>query len=357
MADAAVQVTQMTEGQVDMMPKHFTTATESLKFASMALRTCYCNSGCSQMDFCKFRDGLRDLALIFKDGLYPVSLTVVGNLKSFMDYYLELDLDDWKEILPEIVTEAHEYAEVLNTVTRSYTCISSDFKSREDEVGKVEKKLELEMQSQKEREATRRLETENADWRADVIKVCTLGITDFNQRDLAEECRRQAIAANAEGQLCKLAIEQIRKQLIPAIANFVTAMTEIAGFFQVLTNDVNDFAKKGDHTLAMEEKKKQHFLILKGKAKRIQNSCDEFIRVAPNFVSDLQVVPMTDKPNFVQEWLAEQRRKEPQAPPLEDAWRSKSFKKLAQPMLKQIQEGTSVFTKGNLETFRNMIGF
>jgi len=222
---------------------------------------------------------------------------------------------------------------------------------------KWRKKLELEMQSQKEQEAARRLETENADWRADVIKVCTLGITDFNQRDLAEECRRQAIAANAEGQLCKLAIEQIRKQLIPAIGNFVTAMTEIAGFFQVLTNDVNDFAKKGDHTLAMDEKKKQHFLILKGKAKRIQNSCDEFIFVAPNFVSDLQVVPMTAKPNFVQEWLAEQRRKEPQAPPLEDAWRSKSFKKLAQPMLKQIQEGTSVFTKGNLETVRNMIGF
>jgi len=355
MTEAAVQVTTLTEGQLDMVPRHFNQATNCLKSASMALRTCYYDAGCSQRQFCNFRDDIRDLALIFKDGLYPVSCTVVGSLKSFMDYYLSLEFGEWDEILSDIVTEAADYAQVLDTVTRSYTCISTDFKSKEDRAGAVKQKLVLEQKAQIQREAARLKASDDSEWWGGFFSIISMGITDGGKREEAETYRRQAIAANAEASLCMAALESVERNLIPAIGNFVLAMTEIAGFFRILTNDVNDFANTGQQFDDMEERKMAHFKILKTKAKRIQDSCDQFLFIAPDFVSDLQVVPMSDKPNFVQEWLAEQSHKEPHAQPLEDAWQADCFKKIAKPMLKKIEKGKSEFG-GAWSVFSNMIG-
>jgi hypothetical protein len=355
MTETAVQVTKLTEGQLDKVPKHFDEATKCLKLASMSLRTCYYDAGCSQREFCNFRDDIRDLALIFKDGLYPVSCTVVGSLKSFMDYYLSLEFKEWEDVLSDIVTEAVDYAQVLDTVTRSYTCISSDFKSREDRAGTVKQKLVLEQKAQMQQEEARLKASENSEWWGGFFQVISLGITDGGKRDEAENYRRQAIAANAEAMLCMAALESVEQNLIPAIRNFVVAMTEIAGFFRILTNDVNDFSNKGAEIADKEERKIAHFKILKSKAKRIQDSCDQFLFIAPDFVSDLQVVPMSDKPNFVQEWLAQQKHKEPHAQPLEDAWQADCFKKIAKPMLKKIERGKSDFA-GSLSIFSKMIG-
>lgn len=350
-----VQVTRLTEGQLDMVPRHFDNATTCLKLASMALRTCYYDAGCSQRQFCDFRDDIRDLALIFKDGLYPVSCSVVGSLKSFMDYYLSLEFQDWEEILSDIVSDAEDYAQVLDTVTRSYTCISSDFKSREDRAGTVKQKLELEERAQMQQEAARLKASENSEWWGGFCKFISLGATDGGNMEKAETYRRQAIAANAEAMLCMAALESVEKNLIPAIRNFVEAMTEIAGFFRILTNDVNDFANTGGQFAEMEERKRAHFIVLRAKGKRIQDSCDQFLFIAPDFVSDLQVVPMSDKPNFVQEWLAEQKHKDPHAQPLEDAWQADCFKKIARPMLKNIEKGKSDFG-GALSIFSKMLG-
>jgi len=355
MTEAAVQVTKLTEGQLDKVPQHFDDATTCLKAASMALRTCYCDAGCSQRQFCDFRDDIRDLALIFKDGLYPVSCTVVGSLKSFMDYYLSLEFKEWEEILSDIVEEAQEYAQVLDTVTRSYTCISSDFKSREDGAARVKQKLNLEHEAQMKEEAARLEASGNSDWWGSFFEIISLGCTDGGKRNEAENFRRQAIAAKAEAMLCVAALESVEQNLIPAIGNFVLAMTEIAGFFRILTNDVNDFANRGAQFADLEDRKIAHFKILKTKAVRIQGSCDQFLFIAPDFVSDLQVVPMSDKPNFVQEWLAEQKHKDPHALPLEDAWHADCFKKIAKPMLKKIERGRSEFA-GAWSIFSIMIG-
>lgn len=337
----------MTEGQAEKVNEHFDVAVKSLKGASFALRNCYCIKNPSLPDFCTFRDECRDLGLIFKDGLYPVSCETVSGLKSFMDYYVELDFEDWKEALEDIIPDARHYETVLRTLTTSYTTLSTDFKSKQDYVARLKEKILLEHKAQLATEAARMKSSGNAEWWGDFVQVCTLGVTDGGNHAKAEQMRNEAIAAKAESQLCLAACDSVKNHLVPALANFVQAMTEISGFFNVLTHDVKDFADTGEK--ALEERKKTHWRILKAKGKRIQDSCSTFLFVAPDFISDLDCIPHGNQPNFVQEWLAKKN--------LQKEWSAPEFKKLAKPMLKAVENGASTVPKGSRSVLAELFGF
>jgi len=116
---------------------------------------------------------------------------------------------------------------------------------------------------------------------------------------------KEAIVAKTEAEMVVAATRVVKNVLIPAIMDFAEVMSLIAGFFNVVTYEVQDFNDCASD--AMEEKKKHHFLLLNRKAVTIQNKCSRFIAMAPDFESDLECIPQGHLMNYAQEWLESQK--------------------------------------------------
>jgi len=116
---------------------------------------------------------------------------------------------------------------------------------------------------------------------------------------------KQAIVAKTEAEMVVAATRVVKDVLIAAMGDCAEAMSLIAGFFNVVAYEVQDFNDCASD--AMEEKKKRHFLLLNRKAVTIQNKCSRFIAMALDFESDLECIPQGQLMNYAQEWLESQK--------------------------------------------------
>jgi len=99
-------VITVTEKQIDKVEENLMCAPECLKCASLALRSCYSTNAPSVKKITEYRDDIVDNVLVFKECLLPMSMPVMKNLKRFLDNYLALSMEDWKECLEDIADDA-----------------------------------------------------------------------------------------------------------------------------------------------------------------------------------------------------------------------------------------------------------
>jgi len=283
--------------------------------------------------------------LIFKEYMLPMTMHVLKNLKGFLDNYMALSMEDWKECMEEVAHDAKKYEVQCKYVEQAYKHMQVDLKKLEDLAQGVLGKMSLEEQKFQAEEERLRSNSQIKGWWAislllvpcltvpagavaisavastmaveigfataaavgaglgvGVAAPVTVGSVlayDSNQ-DLKE-----AIVATTEAEKVVAATRVVENVLIPAIMGFAEAMSLIAGFFNVVAYEVQDFNDCASD--AMEEKKKRHFLLLNRKAVTIQNKCSRFIAMAPDFESDLECIPQGHLMNYAQEWLESQK--------------------------------------------------
>jgi len=99
--------------------------------------------------------------------------------------------------------------------------------------------------------------------------------------------------------------------LVPALTNFLEGLKHIAGFFQVIEEELETFSNKGKEAkeTESERRRKMHYNIMNGKARRIMGGCQGFFAVLPSIRSDLEAIPTegVDR-NYVDRWLENQRQ-------------------------------------------------
>ncbi|CAG8818437.1 21216_t:CDS:2, partial [Racocetra persica] len=96
-----------------------------------------------------------------------------------------------------------------------------------------------------------------------------------------------------------LAAYCIREHLVQSIENFIYAITEIAGFFNILKRELSMLCN------ILDAKIERHCKIVKPKASRIVNLCNFFVKNLPH-CTNLQAIPDDCSKNYVQKWLATQ---------------------------------------------------
>jgi len=305
---AAVCVaTTVTEEQIDKVEQTLMRAPECLKCASLALRGCYSTTAPSVKEFTEYRDETLHKALIFKEYLLPMNMHVMKNLKGFLDNYMALSMEDWKECMEGIAHDAKTYHVECNYVAQAYKYMQADVKTQEDLAQGVLGKMSLEEQKFLAEEERLRSNSQTKNGWAIALAfipfvnmIATPLLVSSSDADL-----KQAIVAKTEAEMVVAATRVVKNVLIPAIMDFAEVMSLIAGFFNVVTYEVQDFNDCASD--AMEEKKKRHFLLLNRKAVTIQNKCSRFIAMAPDFESDLECIPQGQLMNYAQEWLESQK--------------------------------------------------
>jgi len=115
----------------------------------------------------------------------------------------------------------------------------------------------------------------------------------------------QALVAKTESEMVVAATRVMTNVLSPAMGNYAEAKGLIAGFFNVVAYEVQDFNDRASN--AMEDNKKHHFLLLHRKAVTIQKTCSEFICMAPDLESHLECIPQGQVTNYAQEWFESQK--------------------------------------------------
>jgi len=145
MAAVCVETTVIEE-QIDKVEQTLRRAPECLKYASLALRGCYSTTAPSVKEFTEIRDETMHKALIFKEYMLPMTMHVLKNLKGFLDNYMALSMEDWKECMEEVAHDAKKYEVQCKYVEQAYKHMQVDLKKLEDLAQGVLGKMCLEEQ-------------------------------------------------------------------------------------------------------------------------------------------------------------------------------------------------------------------
>eukprot|EP00112_Aurelia_sp_Birch-Aquarium-sp1_P011487 Seg2415.2 transcript_id=Seg2415.2/GoldUCD/mRNA.D3Y31 product="hypothetical protein" protein_id=Seg2415.2/GoldUCD/D3Y31 len=101
--------------------------------------------------------------------------------------------------------------------------------------------------------------------------------------------------------------------LIPALKAFIDGLEKIAGFFEIVKNELESFKKKGKDVSAKKQAgqgpKILHYKFMQSKAKTIKQGCFGFYAMLPAVRTDFEAIPTagTDE-NYVDRWLAAQKK-------------------------------------------------
>lgn len=239
----------------------------------------------SSAKFCTFRENARKHAAVFADFLLQVSESVVAAMKTFMNYYLTQEYDDWNENIGAIGVEAHAYATVCGSLKIAYQHLLGDFK-----------RLAQEHRNQSQQNTPGRKSTA-ALYHAFISSRPDIKSPESRINAFKEDILRQHIA-DVEA----VAIACIEEYLIPAITNFIEALRSLAGFFAGLASDVKEFGGKGKE--AHTRGKLVHYNLLRTMGNGVQEKCTQFIECLPNFNANIFLCGTTYDA-FVKNWVDE----------------------------------------------------
>lgn len=286
----------------------------SMRLFSVSMRALYADkSVSSQSDrarkFNKLRDETRRDAVVYVEGVLPVSTTLVRSVSEFFEYYIELDYDDWADSLGDIVEEVKGYRQCCKEVVKMHEEIMTPLQKREDDAKVLVKELR-DLSAEYERKKAE-LEASASIKQSWAIGLAFLPVVNVIATPLllagAESDTAEAVAKGFQCKQNEAAILVVSDTMIPALKDFIGGLNSAAGFFNVIENELTTFQGKGEK--AMEDKKKLHYKMMNKKAAEIKGYCQSFYAMIPGVRSDFLAIPNqgTDQ-NYVDRWLA--RKKE-----------------------------------------------
>ncbi|XP_033126812.1 uncharacterized protein LOC117124625 [Anneissia japonica] len=290
----------------------------------------------------KIRDDTRKDALVYVKYVLPASTELVRNLKEFFEYYENLSLEDWREYLPRILEEVRGYKQCCVEIINLHEKIMIPLKKREDEAKVLIEELKnlTEVLKRKKAELEKSASTKKswATWLAFVPGVDAIAVPLLKMRadsDLAE-----SVAKEAQCSINESSIVVVSKTMIPALAAFIEGLEGIAGFFQVVEQEITTFQNKGEK--ALEKPIEMHYKMMESKAKEIKQRCTEFFAMIPGVRTDFLCIPETGRDkNYVEIWLKKQQEE------IEKRY-AKSFTGQLRKLLTNLStdEGEKLMTKG-----------
>lgn len=291
---------------------NITQAGVSLRFATLALRSCYSVNASSIADFVQLREDTTNKANIYKMKVLPLAKASLQAVKDWVIYFSDLKYEDCCECAEEILKDAKANKDLMILNRDTHKAMAVEFRQLEDQVAKVLKTCELEYNKFKKEADQLTAEGETTRRRAMWLRLIpVIGPTivkplmDAN----ADQSFSAATVARGEAELAVAAAKVVEETLAGALNDYVFAMDTCAGEFEKLSSECETLA---DQTGKFKENKKEAFyLLMRSRADKILESVSTFQMISVAAEADLECLPKAPGPNYVQEWLAKKRDGQP----------------------------------------------
>ncbi|CAG8525551.1 8882_t:CDS:1 [Funneliformis caledonium] len=275
------------------------------KIACMSLRCCYTTNASSVKEFVALRRKITNYANVYNRVILPIANIVVENIQDFVETYTALSFDDFKECIEDLADGAKRNHEMAYFTKLLHEEILSNFKSEQNSVNIVLKKLEKDAVWYNAR-AKQLKESSNAktSW---AIGLSLIPGVNFIASPIlwyrGKEDLGEAIAIEEESKLAVAATHIIQDVLGTSLQKFIQALADISGFFNVLQNELSILARNSDNRIT-----KLHYYKCRNKVPTIIAACQFYMKSIPDCQTELLCIP-NGCDNYVQQWLVEKKEK------------------------------------------------
>ncbi|CAG8524697.1 4768_t:CDS:1 [Funneliformis caledonium] len=281
-------------------------ANKHLKIACMSLRSCYVTEASSVQEFVHLRRKITNHATVYYRVILPTANAVIENIQDFVETYTALSYDDFKECIEDLANGAHRKRDMVSYTKLLHQEILANFKSEQNCVNIVLKKLEKDAVWYNAR-AKQLKESSNAktSW---AIGLSLIPGVNFIASPIlwyrGKEDLVEAIASEEESKLAVAATHIIRDVLHTSLLNFDQSLAEISGFFSILQNELSILARNSDASIT-----RLHYYKCRNKVPAIVAACQFYMKSIPDCQTELLCIPNDCDKNYVQQWLIEKKAK------------------------------------------------
>lgn len=276
----------------------------SLKFATLALRSCYSRNDSSIQEFRELRSGVTNAASVYKKQVLPVAKMSLQKVREFMENFSLLNYEQCVEIADEIAEDAGKCEDLMRLNFDTHEAMAAEFKRFDVDVERVIAKCALEKRRYDE-------QAKELAASADQKRLWALGLAfvpfagPFVSQVLTDKSHQdqmRAVAANEESMLAVTAAEVVKETLQRALKEYCFAMDRCAGEFSKLVSDCESFKASADRFNAGH--KRSFHVKMAALSTGVLDAVKDFQMITASAESDLAALPPPSRPNYVQEWLA-----------------------------------------------------
>jgi hypothetical protein len=261
---------------------------------SRGLRSLYAECAVSETErttgFCQIREAVRQDAAVYCSKVLPMVAGVVTNLSQYFDNYLSLEFEDWQECLEDIIKEVEHYEVACDILSLLHRKLMTSLKRRKDEAEVFMAELEnvsaeLKQKVSELEEAARQKEEAANTWSlwGHILAAFTLGISEAVTVPVAlglkAEARQElatAVALQANVDIEAEAAGLTKRELIPAVSQFLEGLSVWQTFFAVTKVELEKMRRNGNSVLD-GGKQKRFFLIMKNNGRKIDVACQRLL--------------------------------------------------------------------------------
>eukprot|EP00794_Sanderia_malayensis_P017325 gene17325-19058_t len=302
--------------EVDTLSNELISLPTNMRLFSLSMRSLFTDQAVGgQSDTAikvrQLRDNTRNDAVAYLTCVLPIVTRRVAGIGDYFEYYEALTKDEWWESIEDIIEETKAHKEACKVLVKIHEDMLTTLKKRKDEASVLVIEMkDLTAEYEKKVQDLKGSANAKTGWAIGLafIPIVNLIATPIllceAQKDLAE-----ATAAQKETEIQYAVSRVVADVLVPALGNFIDGLQQIAGFFEVIHQELRSFQQKGERAAEGERPKLLHYKTMKLKAKEIRGGCRGFYAVLPSVRTDLLAIPNegTDQ-NYVDRWLEKQKK-------------------------------------------------
>ena len=307
-------IEKKTKHQVDELREGVKNMSVDMRMFSLTMRSLYAEKAVGTDEevakqFRKLRDDTRNDAMVYIEGILPLTTEFVTSISTYFEYYDALTFDEWCENISMIRNQATEYKKLCHTMLKMHEEILVPLKKRRDQAGILLKKMTLLVaEFEKKKEALAKKGGTERLWATVLGFIPVIGmvaspiLSACGDKGLAE-----ATAAGEQAKIEEAAALAVKEVLIPAFEAFIGGISKAAGFFSVMEHELQKFENNAKRS--EEDPQFIFYKVMKVEAKDIKSVCQVFYAALPDVKTDFEAMPTegTDR-NYVDEWLGKQKK-------------------------------------------------
>ncbi|XP_071833326.1 uncharacterized protein [Apostichopus japonicus] len=285
---------------------------KNMRIFSLCLRSLYAENAVGSdankaTGINEIRDQTRQDAIVYVKGVLPLSTQVVRCIQEFFEYYEGLELEEWKECLPDILEEVTGYQQCCTEIVRMHEEMMVPLKQRQDEATVLISELkDLNKELMKNKAKLEKNSSISMRWGITPAIVQIVGAIASPLLNMGAETI--PVAESQQLNINEAAIRIVSEALIPALSAFLGGLNAVAGFFNIMKEELTTCQSRGEK--AVEVAKRVYYIMMKKKAVEIKGSCKEFYAMIPEVRTNLQYIPeKPDDLHYFDKWLFRQQEK------------------------------------------------
>ena len=141
-------IEKKTKHQVDELREGVKNMSVDMRMFSLTMRSLYAEKAVGTDEevakqFRKLRDDTRNDAMVYIEGILPLTTEFVTSISTYFEYYDALTFDEWCENISMIRKEVAEYKKLCHTMLKMHEEILVPLKKRRDQAGILLTKMKL----------------------------------------------------------------------------------------------------------------------------------------------------------------------------------------------------------------------